>query len=60
MVLKGVNFNCKSGEKIGCVGRTGSGKSSIIQALFRMYEIENLQDENTQNESGIFIDNINI
>ena len=39
-VLKGLSFNVKAGEKIGCVGRTGAGKSSIIQALFRMVEID--------------------
>jgi len=39
-VLKGVTFKARPGEKIGCVGRTGAGKSSIIQALFRMVEIE--------------------
>jgi len=39
-VLKGLSFVAKPGEKIGCVGRTGAGKSSVIQALFRMVEIE--------------------
>ncbi|CAD8082317.1 unnamed protein product [Paramecium sonneborni] len=39
-VLKGMSFNIKDKEKIGIVGRTGSGKSSIIYSLFRMTEIE--------------------
>ncbi|CAD8164668.1 unnamed protein product [Paramecium octaurelia] len=40
LVLKGLSFEIQSGEKIGCVGRTGAGKSSILQAIFRMSEIE--------------------
>lgn len=35
-----MSFNIKDKEKIGVVGRTGSGKSSIIQSLFRLTEIE--------------------
>ena len=37
--LKGINLVIEGGEKVGCVGRTGAGKSSTIQALFRMVEI---------------------
>ncbi|KAM0755919.1 ATP-dependent bile acid permease [Meredithblackwellia eburnea MCA 4105] len=38
-VLKGVSFETKVGEKIGIVGRTGAGKSSLLQALFRICEL---------------------
>lgn len=38
LVLKGISFNVKSGEKIGIVGRTGSGKSTTMLALMRVLE----------------------
>ncbi|XP_063987781.1 ATP-binding cassette sub-family C member 5-like isoform X1 [Diachasmimorpha longicaudata] len=38
-VLQGVSFSIQAGEKVGIAGRTGSGKSSIIAALFRIVEL---------------------
>ncbi|EGN95824.1 hypothetical protein SERLA73DRAFT_60499 [Serpula lacrymans var. lacrymans S7.3] len=39
-VLKGLSMSIKQGEKIGIVGRTGAGKSSIMAALLRIVELE--------------------
>ncbi|KAI2499416.1 Abc transporter [Fragilaria crotonensis] len=38
-VLKGISFSIREGEKVGVVGRTGAGKSSLIVALYRLAEI---------------------
>ena len=39
IVLKNLNLNIKSGEKIGICGRTGAGKSTIMSALYRLNEL---------------------
>ncbi|KAG8337592.1 Canalicular multispecific organic anion transporter 1 [Homalodisca vitripennis] len=38
LVLRGVTFTVSAGEKIGIVGRTGAGKSSLTLCLFRIIE----------------------
>ncbi|XP_055920592.1 multidrug resistance-associated protein 1-like [Eupeodes corollae] len=38
LVLKGVTFDITGGEKVGIVGRTGAGKSSLTLCLFRILE----------------------
>ncbi|KAI5285642.1 hypothetical protein KEM54_000408 [Ascosphaera aggregata] len=51
LVLKGVTFRAAPGERIGVVGRTGAGKSSLALALFRGLEAE---------EGRIVIDGVDI
>ena len=50
-VLKDISFHAKPGETIAIVGHTGSGKTTIISILNRLYEIQKGQ---------IKLDNVNI
>lgn len=50
LVLKNINLSIKAHEKIGVVGRTGAGKSSLTLSLFRIIEAA---------EGNIMIDGLN-
>ena len=39
-VLNNLNLTIKAGEKVGLVGRSGAGKSTIVNLLLRFYEVE--------------------
>lgn len=39
-ILKGVSFTIKKGEQVAIVGPTGSGKSTIVQLIPRLYELQ--------------------
>ena len=41
LIFKDLNLTFKTGLKTALIGRTGSGKSSLIQALFRMVHVQN-------------------
>ncbi|XP_010618468.1 canalicular multispecific organic anion transporter 2 isoform X1 [Fukomys damarensis] len=51
LVLKNLNLRVHGGEKVGIVGRTGAGKSSMTLCLFRILEAA---------EGDIFIDGLNV
>lgn len=50
-VLKNLNLEIKAGEKVGIVGATGSGKSTILSLLTRFYDVTS---------GAILIDDTNI
>lgn len=50
-VLQGINFSMKLGQKVAFIGRTGSGKSTIIKLLTRLYDPQ---------EGEILINGINL
>ncbi|OQE04174.1 hypothetical protein PENSOL_c001G03162 [Penicillium solitum] len=49
--LQDVSLTINDGEKVGIIGRTGAGKSSIVSVLFRLFPLEH---------GSVVIDNMNI
>jgi len=58
LVLKDISVSIKGNEKVGVVGRTGSGKSTIILALMRILEMDT--DELDKPVGSISIDGVRI
>lgn len=50
-VLNNISFHIQSGERVGIIGSTGSGKSSLIQLIPRLYDVIN---------GEILIDGVNV
>ena len=51
LILKDINLKINAGENIGIVGKIGSGKSTLVNMLFRLYNVE---------ENTLFIDDFDI
>ena len=50
-VLKGINLNIQSGQKVALVGPSGAGKSTIVQLILKFYN---------PTEGGVYVDGKNI
>lgn len=50
-VLNDISFDVKAGQKIGVIGSTGSGKSTLIQLIPRLYDV---------NDGSITFDGLNV
>ena len=50
-VLKNLNFKCEAGTTVGIIGSTGSGKTSIVQLIPRLYDVD---------EGEVLVDGVNV
>ncbi|WP_459503188.1 ABC transporter ATP-binding protein [Bacillus sp. C1] len=50
-VLRDISFTVRKGEKIGIIGPTGSGKSTLVKLLPRLYDVD---------KGAIFVDGVNV
>lgn len=50
-VLKDISFKINAGENIGIIGKTGSGKTTLVDLILRLYNV---------NDNELFIDDIDV
>ncbi len=50
-ILKNINLTIKKGEKVGIIGKIGSGKSTLIKLLLNLYE---------PNKGSVLVDNTDV
>ncbi|KAF9207283.1 hypothetical protein BGZ59_011254 [Podila verticillata] len=61
LVIKSISFEVQPAERVGIVGRTGAGKSSLTLALFRNEDMVDLEKVAVDEDGGsIWIDGIDI
>ena len=61
LVLKGASFEIASGERVGIVGRTGAGKSTLALAAFRMAKMLPRGDKDQPDvTSGFEVDGLDV
>ena len=50
-MLKGLTFDVEPGQKVGIVGRTGAGKTSLFAAMLRLTELD---------EGKVYVDDVDV
>jgi ABC-type multidrug transport system fused ATPase/permease subunit len=61
MVIDGMTFKIDSKQKVGLVGRTGSGKSTFLLCMMRVLEVpEEIQEKSFIKIDGVRIDKIGL
>lgn len=57
-ILKNLRIEIQAGWKVGVVGRTGAGKSSLISALFRLSHIDGIIEIDNINTASISLESL--